>query len=269
VPQNFLEKEFKFYTRVMMRIIKVPVDRRVFYLALLLLSSFVAASDAQEMDDSKFVRPLAPADLLALLPGTPENWKLTASNGLEKLSVNLAPETFVTRQYLFVPPPPTDGVIIPPGPDKTIQLTLIDTGNDPTRFGAFNGFKIDNGPSSPSSGTTAYKNFMADGLQVVQYQKDSLCTINIAVSERILLFMRLDNVDDRTRDKWLKIINLPKLAQTCAQLPKVPLVTGMLTMQSIDELNPKVNSTSQFPYTTKADLQRTRKAGAAGAAGAR
>ena len=233
------------------------VSRLIVALAAFFLLSLLASARA-DSGQSGLIFPLGPTDLLALLPQAPENWKMTASAGEKRLSPSIAPEAYARRDFLYVPPAiPGEAAPAQPPPPKTVRVTLMDTGNDPDRMSLFEGFKASKDPVTSNGGE--YLNFLADGLPATRFHKDKLTFITVEVSNRFLLTVQMTNVEDKTRDEWLKILDLPKLAQASAQAPALPLTSGMLTLESIDEFKPETNSKTQTNLVTEADRARFAK----------
>jgi len=240
------------FTRSSLKACRADIACGLILSALLL---FVPFAQAETLIQEQWVRPLSAGDLLALLPATPENWKLTASNAQERLSPSLAPETFAIREFIFVPPPPSLGATPLARPERKVRLTLIDTGNDPTRFANFTGFKADK-PSSESSAGTGYLNLLVSGLPAIQYNKESVQSVTIAVSKRFLLFIRFTNLDDASRDHWLQLARVSQLAESSAKAPQTPLASGLLAVEAIDEFHPAGNYKSQMNFVTQADQDK-------------
>jgi len=228
-----------------------------FGIFLLLASiSSPAIGDNEDNDAGSIYYPLEPAPLLSLLPPAPQNWKLTISKATGRLSYALQPETTAVRQYTFVPPPPPPGVTVPPPPPKTVFLSLLDTGDDPERMRIFKNFKPSDQPTS--MGGAKYSSVVVDGCEASQIEEATATILTVKVSDRFLLTLRFINLEDSDRDQWLRLVQLPKLTDASAKAPQTPLVSGAITLESIDELNPAANSKLQSSFETIADSKKAK-----------
>ncbi len=225
---------------------------------LLGLISSPAIGDGEGDDAGGIYYPMEPAALLSLLPPAPQNWKLTASKTKGRLSYALQPETYAVRLYTFVPPPPPPGVTMPPPPPRTVFLSLLDTGCDPERMRIFKNFKPSDQPTS--MGGAKYSSVVIDGCQASQIEEPTATILTVKVSDRFLLTMRFINLEDSDRDQWVRLVQLPKLGEASAQAPQTPLVSGTITLESIDELNPSANSKLQSSFETIADSKKAKVA---------
>lgn len=187
-----------------------------------------------------------------MLPAAPQSWKLTASHAANRLSDSSAPETLAVRDYLFVPPANGSAA---GGPPKKVEIVLFDTANDSMPFHFFDSFHS-SGQQGANSGN---KSFTIDGAMVVQFQAGSNLTLNVEISKRFLLNMKLINMSEEDRDAWLKLVNIPQLIQSSATAPQVSMKSGLVTLSRVDELNPQADSKWQASYITPADIERSRK----------
>jgi hypothetical protein len=224
--------------------------------SIIFLLSELGASKAAASDQDGPVRPIEPRALLSLLPTTVENWKLTASRGREMQTDLATLESFGFREFLFVPPPPPPGQ--PPAPNKTVQITLFDTGLDPSLLVGFKSFRMDES-SSPSGAKSPFTCFMVGSFRAMQSQRGPTMVVSVEVSKRFLLIVNLTNVDQKGRDQWLKFLDIPHLAQASAAAPKNPLVSGNISMENVNEIDPSQNSVSTLNYMTTADIIKVDK----------
>jgi hypothetical protein len=223
----------------------------------LVLGSVALRGDDGE-DPGGIYYPLEPAKLLSLLPGAPKNWKLVASKAKERLSYALQPETYALRQYLFVPsPPPLGSAASPAPPAKVVFVSLLDTGGDPERLRAFRDFKPGGAPQSTNG--SQYSSNLIEGLPATQIDTPTQNISTIKVSNRFLLVLRVSNLEQEERDQWVSLLKLNALTDASAKAPQMPLISGLITLETINELNPAANGKLTSSFETKADLKKAQK----------
>ena len=194
--------------------------------------------------------PLQPAQLLALLPAPPQNWKLISSMARERISYAFQPETLAVRKYLFVPPPPPPSTPpAPPSPPKEVTVTLLDTGRDPERMGSFDNFK-------PGTDPTTASRLLMQGFETIRVINDPSSFLTLKVSDRFILSGQFDNMKPPEIDVWTQWLQLQKMADASNAAPSVPLVSGTISLTYIDEFKPSTNFTSKASFENKADLKK-------------
>ena len=196
--------------------------------------------------------PVEPAQLLALLPAPPENWKLTLSMAKERLSYALQPETLAMRKFLFIPPPPLPGTPPePPGPPKEVMMTLLDTGHDPERMRPFDNFKGSDDPKSP--------HILVQGFATLQLFNDPNVFLSTKISDRFILSVQFSNMKDSEIDLWKKHwLPLKEMADASDAAPNVPMRSGTIILPYVDDLKPSDDFQSKQYFKCKADLRKVR-----------
>ena len=194
--------------------------------------------------------PVEPAQLLAVLPAPPENWKLTQSMGRERLSYAYQPESFASRKYLFIPPPPPPGTPpVPPGPPKEVTITLFDNGHDPESMRPFDNFVPSKDPSA--------SRILVEGFDAMKVVNGASTFLTIKVSDRFILSTQYSNLQDREIETWNHWLQLQRMAEGSNAAPRAPLKSGIIVLPYVDELKPSDNFTTKVSFLDKADLQKS------------
>ena len=224
-------------------------------LCVLSLTPFVGAPVHGQTPDSspKVVLAEDPRDLIKFLPDAPPNWKITVSNGSNRITSIPSLTSTVTRIYLYVPPPAPAAVPPVPKSPQTTMIRLVDSAYDPEKMAMFANFK----PSS-NSNSGVQKTLVKDCPALEFTGKDSEA-ITIQLSPRFLVTLALKNQDDAAKNHWIETLKIPELLTALKSAPENPLPLHVLTMINFDELNPANNATYQTHYYTAEEIAETQK----------
>ena len=195
------------------------------------------------------VVPLPPADLLALLPKTVDEWQLKQSHANNFIMDWVFSQA--QREFSYTPPPSTTAQPgDPPPPPMTLRFTITDTGY-------YANLMADLGPAATNKGgaeTLTLNGFPARRMSVGQ----TGARLRLLVKNRYVVQIDVQNQPTDSVQRWLGLLDPAKLAA----LP----IEGEETLQRpfpitrIDELEPRNSSVSMATWATQAELDaRMRK----------
>lgn len=206
---------------------------------------FLCSAVAEMTPAHKPIVPLEPSDLIKLLPGTPQGWELKESKGKSFYNEWLVSQ--VSRQFTQLPQPNSGGAK-PPQPAMT-RIQLTDTGYSPALFGDFDQFK------PGKYGTT--ENLSFDSFPARRVITADGERLRILVKARFVIEVETHNQAPNAAISWAKVCDFNRLTS----LPETGIekLANPVTVRSIDELNPKLNSSYQVSWSTQEDLDAARK----------
>jgi hypothetical protein len=204
----------------------------------------VCAVDAQMAPARKPIVPLQPTELIKFLPSTPGGWELKESKAksfYNEWLVSQASREFVQQQR------PSPGA--QPLPPQITHVRLTDTGYNPALFGDFDQFKPGKYGNTES---LSFGPFPARRLTFSGGER-----LRILIKARFIVEVETHNQAPNATMSWARIFDFSRVNS----LPDsgVETLSNPVTVVSIDELNPKANSSYQVSWSTQADLDSARK----------
>jgi hypothetical protein len=192
-------------------------------LGLLLLLGPIAAVTRADTPPSL---PASPANLLQVLPQTPNRWTLTQSQARTVLSGWL--QTRAVR--VFQAPPPTDGTTAV----GSVEIAVLDTGGFRQSLGDFTDFKP--GKSGP------IERLLIAGYPALQIPDlGGNPRTQILLASRYIVGVKIIGLPAEKIEPWLRALHFDLLPRrTSADSDALPTV---VTLESIDELHPERNRT--------------------------
>jgi hypothetical protein len=206
---------------------------------------FLCAAVAEMVPAHKPIVPLEPADLIKLLPATPQGWELKESKGKSFYNEWLVSQA--SRQLLQLPQQDSNGAR--PTPPAMTRLQITDTGYNPALFGDFDQFKPGKygNTESLSFGSFPARRMMFSGGE----------RLRILVKARFVVEIETGNQVPNATMMWAKLFDFSRLNS----IPDngIETLSNPVTVVSIDEMNPKANSSYQVSWSTQEDLDAARK----------
>jgi len=194
----------------------------------------------------KTVLPLAPSELLKLLPATPRDWQIKESKAKSFYNETLVSQA--NRQLVGPPPPPAAAPAGTPTPPTTM-IRLTDTAYNPAMYADFEEFKVG------KYGNTESLN--VDGLPARKITLSNGDRLRILVRNRFVIEVETHNQPPNAAISWAHQFDVAKInAVPDSVVQKLP---NPVTVVSIDELNPKANSSYQVSWSTQDDLDAARR----------
>jgi hypothetical protein len=193
-------------------------------------------NEADQQIASPRVLPLAPKELLALLPPAPVDWKVTASLATNQVTSWLV--TIAHRQFDFIgrsneAAPRT--INQSSGPARATFM-LIDSGYDPSVAGAFSDFK------PGVQGKT--EKFLYMGQPAIRMRtSDSHDSLQIYINRRFILQIEAENQQKDAVIGWAQQVHFERLNP-----PRTNVITSLppqVLVATVDELNPANNHESK------------------------
>jgi len=180
----------------------------------------------------KPITPLPPAELFAFLPPSPTGWQLKESKAKNFFIGWLCAQA--SREF-DQPLKPQSGNAR--GLTAITRIRVMDTGYYPSFNGDFENFRVGKYPGAESlviAGMPARR-------MTLSATKERL---RVSVRGRFIVEVETENQPPNTSQAWLKLFDFRRVSSIpdsgSTQLPKP------LTIQSVDELTPKNNTTSQL-----------------------
>lgn len=176
------------------------------------------------------VLPIAPAELLRLLPAPPAGWKMTTSMATNQVSSWLI--TMAQRQFESSQPAaggPQNGQ-----PSRTTIL-LVDTGFDASVAGAFADFR-----PTASVGLTKFVYLNCPAIR--RQSSSSTDSIQLLIANRFLLTVEVENQQKDAVLGWIQRVPLDRY-----RIPSGGVLSNLpptVVIKTVDELNPTNNSES-------------------------
>jgi len=192
-----------------------------------LLFAFVFASSTWARASEPVV-PVAPSELLSVLPAAPQDWTLATSEAETSLDQWL--RTRATRVYKVATPP--NGAAAPAIPaNASVEISITDTGGYASTIADFADFKP--GKTGPLE-RLYISNLPA---QVLSISSDEVLTQALA-AQRFLIEVTIKSLPNVKVDAWLRLLrfdalHLPATAQTTLPVP--------VRLALVDELHPERN----------------------------
>jgi hypothetical protein len=211
--------------------------------------AFVAALfalHAQTSPPHKTVLPAAPADLLKLLPATPSGWQLRQSRAKSFYNESLVSQA--NRELVGPPSQPGPGNATPAPPPLT-RVSLTDTAYVPALYSDFEGFK------PGTYGNTESLN--VDGLPARRIKFGDGDRLRILVKSRFVIEVQTHNQAPNASIAWARLFDIRKINDIPDSV--VTSLPNPVTVVSLDEVNPKANSSYQVNWSTQEDLDAARR----------
>jgi hypothetical protein len=200
----------------------------VWFLSALLCTSSAMLHAAEPASASR-VMPVAPVDLLRLLPPSPPGWKIIQSVATQQRGNWLM--TIAMRSYVLTPE--TDSTKTDHKIMKT-SIRLIDTGREPSFLTPFEGFR--------ESGSNSEESMLYRKVPVKVKSQSGRESVDALIDGRFLLRLDLINQPSGNWKIWMDAFPLPQFASIPAS-PAVAELPSALQIQTVDELNPANNRT--------------------------
>jgi hypothetical protein len=214
-----------------------------FFCSLALLFC-LRSPEAQMAPAHKPIVPIEPAEILKLLPPAPNGWEMKESKAKSFYNEWLVSQA--SRQFVQ-PQPSTPGAQIPP--PLITQFRLTDTGYNPALFGDFDQFKPGKYGNSES---LSFGSFPARRITFSGGER-----LRILIKARFVVEVETRNQAPNAAISWAKLFDFSRLNS----IPDAGIekLSNPVTVVSIDEMNPKANSSYQVSWSTQADLDAARK----------
>jgi hypothetical protein len=217
----------------------------VFSLALIFA---VRHANGQAVPTHKPIIPVAPAELIKLLPAVPAGWELKQSRAKSFYNEWLVSQA--NREFSHPPLPPqslSPGAT--PGPPQITRIRLTDTGYTPALFADFEAFK----PGKYGNTESLY----IDSLPARRMTLSDGERVRVLVKARFVLEVEVHGQLPNASIAWIKQLNFARLNSVPdSGVEKLP---NPVTAVTIDELNPKLNGSYQVSWSTQEDLDAARK----------
>ena len=189
------------------------------------------------------VLPLLPAQLLGLLPKTPDQWQLKQSQA-SNFVVDWA-STRAIREFSYTPPAANPGDTPPPPLDLRISIT--DTGYYQGLMSDFDGL--------PTAKNSTVEGLVLNGFparQVAQGRNGG--RLRVLINGRYVVQVEVQNQPVSSAQQWLKLVDLNKVASLPTEGD--PTLPRPYTIIRIDEINPRNSSTSEVTFATQEEADR-------------
>jgi hypothetical protein len=193
------------------------------------------------------VLPLSPKEVLALLPPTPADWKVTTSAATNQISSWLV--TIAQRQIesLETEKRNTTGTTAQSAPPMRTTFMLIDSGYDPSAAGAFADFK-------PAKNGNVEKAFFLNCPIIRTRPSATSESLQMLINRRFVFRVDAENQPKDAALRWAQQIPMEKYstpqAATLTTLPQQVII------RSVDELNPRNDHESQITVATPTPTPR-------------
>lgn len=215
--------------------------KQSFYCFVLIITSCAAIAQTSAR---KPVIPLSPAELIKLLPAVPAGWEMKESKANSFYNEWLA--SIASRQFVQLPSP---GPNASPGPPPRTHVRITDTGYHPVLFSDFQEFK----PGKYGNTESLY----VDSLPARRITLSDGERLRVLVKARFVLEVEVHSQPPNASIAWVRQLNFSRLNSVPdSGIEKLP---NPVTAVSIDELNPKLNSSYQVSWSTQEDLDAARK----------
>lgn len=190
--------------------------------------AFVASITQASAQTPALVFPYEPAQLLAVLPTTPADWKVLRSDA--GMTLGDWVETRATRIFEAPPAPPTADNPAP-APSGQIALSVIDTAGYTPALAAFADFR-------PEKTGDVEKKLLGSLPAIVVVREDGRQFVRVLVASRYIVELTLTNLPRHRAEDWLRGFHFDALPATS----KTPTVRPQeFRLSRVDELQPKKN----------------------------
>ena len=188
------------------------------------------------------VLPIPPAQLLALLPKTPDKWQLKQSQA-SNFVVDWA-SARANREFVYTPPAsnPADA----PPPPLNLRVSITDTGYYQGLMSDFEGLP---GPKSPVEA------LVLNGFPARQVTLGKTgARLRVLVNGRYVVQIEVQNQPVSSAQQWLRLVEVSKVASLPTEGD--PTLPRPYTIIRIDEVNPQNNSKSEVTFATQEEADR-------------
>ena len=180
----------------------------------------------------KPIMPLSPAELLPFLPSAPVGWQLKESKAKNYFLGWVCAQA--SREF---DQPVKSRPGSAPLPPMITRVRVMDTGYYPSFNGDFENFRVGKYPGAES--------LVIGGMPARRITLSATKErLRVSVRGRFIVEVETENQPANTGQMWMKLFDFRRVGSIpdsgSTQLPKP------ITIQSLDELNPKNNSTSQL-----------------------
>lgn len=190
--------------------------------------------------------PLPPVELIKFLPIAPAGWEMKESKANSFYNEWLA--SLATRRFSQLPPV-ISGTNATPAPEQITTVRITDTGYHPVLFADFEQFK------PGKYGNTESLNFGSFPGRRITFSGGE--RLRILVKNRFVIEFETRNQPPNATIAWARQFDFSRLnAVPESGIEKLP---NPVTAVSIDELNPKLNSSYQVSWSTQEDLDAARR----------
>lgn len=173
--------------------------------------------------------PVPPKDLLKILPETPPEWQLVASNA--KHLARTPPASSAYREYRHTPPPPPPGTPTPA--PSTVKIEILDTAENSNISDYFASLGTAAGTRQVTVNSTPAIHLQAAG------ETDRLEAL---AHRRFLLRISIVGNEKIKAEDWMKAINLAALQRAGEKTASVNTSEEYTVVSEVvDELDPKRN----------------------------
>lgn len=215
-------------------------------LCSILLFAYIPSAPAAPLH--RPILPIQPGDLIKFLPAAPQGWETKESKAKSFYNEWLVAQA----NRLFVGPVPQNsvikGVAAPPAPPTT-RFRLTDTGYTPALQGDFDQF-------TPGRYGAA-ESFMFGAFPARRTNFPGGERLQILIKARFVVEVEVHNQLPNAVLTWAKQVDLARIA--AAPESGTEILPNPVTVVSLDELNPKSNSSYQVSWSTQADLDAARQ----------
>ncbi len=219
--------------------------------AYLLVTALGLQAQSVPPTGHKPILPIAPADILPLMPPTPDTWELKQSRATNAFTQWLSTEGF--REYTHPALPPSGaapGSSATPAPPMILRIRIMDTGYNPILSGDFEQFA----PEKSAAG----EKLMLNGFQATMVPLGQGAErLRISIKRRFIVQIDTLNQPPGAAIKWVKAVNLAQLVQVpdsgADQLPRP------IPMKTIDELYPQKSSSTKMQWMSDEEVEAATK----------
>lgn len=215
------------------------------FVHVLAISLSLACARGQTAPARSTFLPLGPVDIIKLLPAAPRDWQMKASRANSFYNESLTSQA--SREFLG-PPPQLSVSSASPAPAPVTRLRLTDTGKNPALFADFEEFK----PGKYGNTESLY----VDSIPARRITLPDGERLRMLLKGRFVIEVETHNQQPNAALVWMRQFDIPRISGT----PDLPAgkLPNPVTVVSIDELNPKLNSSYQLNWSTQADLDEAR-----------
>lgn len=193
---------------------------------------FLLATLANSQGQHRPIFPLAPDQLLKLLPSAPAQWSTVTSNASSNFSGWLTSQA--TRRFTSA------ASSTPNVPAAATRFVLTDTGYYPEALGQFEGFRPGKDKENEST--------VINGLPAIKTTKANIEILTVLIRGRFVLQIRTDNQKPNSCEAWLRMVNVQRIASVPDSAETS--IPQPVTITRVDELDPKNNGSYQLTWTS-------------------
>jgi hypothetical protein len=203
--------------------------------------------NGQAVSAHKPIIPVPPAELIKFLPATPAGWELKESRAKSFYNEWLVSQA--NREFSAPSPTQSRTPNATPAPPQITRFRLTDTGYSPALFGDFDEFK------PGKYGNT--ESFYVDSLPARRISFSDGERLRILFKARFVIEVEVHNQPANAAVAWLRQMSIPHLNSVPDS--GIETLPNPVTAVSIDEANPRLNSSYQVSWSTQQDLDAARK----------